>query len=107
MACSMPWSPTQAFPHPLANIQSTNADANMTNFVSYALVEMMTWQGLGDVINRFREKSLGLEPVSLMWAPGMASRLRIPYTYCWYVGNNTPKRGINILYADLTDVSTT
>ncbi|MCJ1438511.1 hypothetical protein MMC27_007901 [Xylographa pallens] len=80
---TMPWSPTQAFPHPLANIQSSNADVSMTNFISYALVEMMTWQGLGDVINRFREKSLGLEPVSLMWAPGMASRLRIPYTYCW------------------------
>jgi hypothetical protein len=55
----------------------------MTNFISYALVEMMTWQGLGDVINRFRERALGLEPVSLMWAPGMLSRLRIPYTYCW------------------------
>lgn len=55
-----------------------------TNFVSYALVEMMTWQGLGDIINRFREQTLGLEAVSLMWAPGMASRLRIPYTYCWY-----------------------
>ncbi|MCJ1396440.1 hypothetical protein MMC18_009330 [Xylographa bjoerkii] len=80
---TMPWSPTQAFPHPLANIQSSNADVSMTNFISYALVEMMTWQGLGDIINRFREKSLGLEPVSLMWAPGMASRLRIPYTYCW------------------------
>ena len=80
---TMPWSPTQAFPHPLANILSSNADANMTNFLSYALVDMMTWQGLGDVINRFREKSLGLEPVSVMWAPGMSSRLRIPYTYCW------------------------
>ncbi|KAI9817207.1 MAG: hypothetical protein M1827_001320 [Pycnora praestabilis] len=80
---TMPWSPTQAFPHPLANIQSTNADANMSNFVSYALVEMMTWQGLGDVVNRFREKNLGLEPISVMWAPGMASRLKIPYTYCW------------------------
>ena len=81
----MPWSPTQAFPHPLANVQSSNADTSMTNFISYALVELMTWQGLGDIINRFREKSLGLEPVSLVWAPGMASRLRIPYTYCWYV----------------------
>ncbi|KAL6713865.1 hypothetical protein ACLMJK_008359 [Lecanora helva] len=80
---TMPWSPTQAFPHPLANVQSSNAESSITNFVSYALVEMMTWQGLGDVINRFREKSLNLEPVSLMWAPGMASRLRIPYTYCW------------------------
>jgi hypothetical protein len=82
---SMPWSPTQSFPHPLANIQSSNADVNMTNFISYALVEMMTWQGLGDVINRFREKALGLDPISLIWAPGMLSRLRIPYTYCWYV----------------------
>lgn len=80
---TMPWSPTQAFPHPLASITSSNADTTMTNFISYALVDMMTWQGLGDVINRFREKSLGLEPVSIMWAPGMISRLRIPYTYCW------------------------
>ncbi|KAI9853084.1 MAG: hypothetical protein M1838_001585 [Thelocarpon superellum] len=80
---TMPWSPTQAFPHPLANIQSSNADSSLTNFVSYALVEMLTWQGLGDVINRFRESSLKLEPVSQVWAPGMASRLRIPYTYCW------------------------
>ena len=47
------------------------------------MVEMMTWQGLGDLINRFREGTLGLEEVSLMWAPGMAARLRIPYTYCW------------------------
>jgi len=79
----MPWSPTQSFPHPLANIQSSNADVNMTNFISYALVEMMTWQGLGDVINRFRERALGLDPISLIWAPGMLTRLRVPYTYCW------------------------
>lgn len=57
----------------------------MTNFISYALVEMMTWQGLGDVINRFRERALGLDPISLIWAPGVLSRLRIPYTYCWCV----------------------
>lgn len=82
---TMPWSPTQAFPHPLANITSSNADARVTNIISYSLVEMMTWQGLGDVINRFREKSLGLEPISIMWAPGMIPRLQIPYTYCWYV----------------------
>lgn len=79
----MPWSPTQSFPHPLANIQSSNADVNMTNFISYCLVEMMTWQGLGDVINRFRERALGLDAISLIWAPGMLTRLRVPYTYCW------------------------
>ncbi|KIV84457.1 hypothetical protein PV11_00233 [Exophiala sideris] len=80
---TMPWSPTQSFPHPLANIVSSNTDANMANFVTYALVDMLTWQGLGDVINRFRERSLNLEPISIMWAPGMVSRLRIPWTYCW------------------------
>ena len=79
----MPYSPTQAFPHPLANIQSSNADTNMTNYLSYTMVEAMTWQGLGDVINRFRANSLGLEPISLMWAPGMLARLRVPYTYCF------------------------
>ena len=79
----MPWSPTQAFPHPLANIEFSNTETGMTNFISYALVEMLTWQGLGDIINKFREKSLGLEPVSVMWAPGILPRLRIPYTYCW------------------------
>ena len=80
---TMPWSPTQAFPHPLANIQKSSAEVSMTNFLSYVLVELMTWQGLGDVINRFREKYLGLEPLSMMWAPALASRLRIPFTYCW------------------------
>lgn len=80
---TMPWSPTRAFPHPLANIESTNTDTVMTNYISYAMVEMMTWQGLGDVINRFRTKILDLEPLSLIWAPGILSRLRIPTTYCW------------------------
>ena len=80
---TMPYSPTQAFPHPLANVQSSNADANLTNYMTYALIDMLTWQGLGDVINRFRQKSLGLEPMSLMWAPGMLQRLQVPHTYCW------------------------
>ncbi|KAK4165787.1 sterol 3-beta-glucosyltransferase [Cladorrhinum sp. PSN259] len=80
---TMPWTPTRAFPHPLADIISTNADDVMTNYVSYALVEMMTWQGLGDVINRFRTDVLDLESMSLLWAPGILSRMRIPTTYCW------------------------
>lgn len=83
----MPWSPTRAFPHPLANIQSSNVDDVLTNNLSYTLVEMMTWQGLGDIINRFREKVLDLPALSLIWAPGLLNRLKIPYTYCWFVLN--------------------
>ena len=81
----MPWSPTRAFPHPLADIQSSNADDVLTSYMSYTLVEMMTWQGLGDVINRFREKALDLSPLSMIWAPGLLARLKIPWTYCWLV----------------------
>ncbi|KAL9598699.1 MAG: hypothetical protein Q9179_003825 [Wetmoreana sp. 5 TL-2023] len=38
---TFPYSPTQQFPHPLANIKHSNIDANYTNFMSYPLVEMM------------------------------------------------------------------
>lgn len=80
---TMPFSPTQAFPHPLANIQSSNADPLLSNYISYAMIEVLTWQGLGDIINRFREKCLALEPISSIWAPGMLQRLKVPHTYCW------------------------
>ena len=41
MMFTFPYSPTQQFPHPLANIKKTNIDTNYTNFMSYPLVEMM------------------------------------------------------------------
>jgi UDP:flavonoid glycosyltransferase YjiC (YdhE family) len=80
---TMPYSPTQAFPHPLGNIQSSNADPQLTNYLSYAMIELLSWQGLSDIINRFRVKCLGLDPVSSIWGPGMLQRLKIPHTYCW------------------------
>jgi hypothetical protein len=42
---TMPWSPTQAFPHPLANVKKGNVDLAYANYISYPLVDMMTWQG--------------------------------------------------------------
>jgi hypothetical protein len=42
---TMPWTATRAFPHPLANVQLTDTDPKTTNFLSYGLVDMMTWQG--------------------------------------------------------------
>lgn len=82
---TFPYSPTQQFPHPLANIKpgKSNVDTSYVNFMSYPLVEMMTWQGLGDIVNKFRQKVLGLEPVSSLWAPGALYRMKVPYTYMW------------------------
>lgn len=80
---TMPWSPTQAFPHPLASIHSTSADPSVANFMSYPLVSMLTVQGLGGIINDFREHVLGMDAVSIIWAPYLISTSRIPFTYCW------------------------
>lgn len=43
----------------------------------------MAWQGLGDIINDFRKKTLGLSSLSLRSGPGIVERLRIPWTYAW------------------------
>ncbi|KAH4020808.1 hypothetical protein HBI38_172410 [Parastagonospora nodorum] len=83
MMFTFPYTPTVHFPHPLANIKTSNVEATYSNFMSYPLVEMMTWQGLGDLINRFRSKILRLEEVSTLWAPGQLYRLKVPYTYMW------------------------
>lgn len=75
----MPWSATQAFTHPLANIKASTADPDLVNYVSYALVEILLWQGVGSVQNRFREKILGLEPIRL------ASGSRLPLSTANFV----------------------
>ncbi|MCJ1313310.1 hypothetical protein MMC25_006987 [Agyrium rufum] len=80
---TMPWSATHDFPHPIANIKSTNASGSVTNEMSYTLVELMTWQGLGDLINKFRTETLNLGELSAAAATTMLHRLKIPYTYCW------------------------
>ncbi|PWW75741.1 Glycosyltransferase Family 1 protein, partial [Tuber magnatum] len=80
---AFPYSPTQTMPHPLAMIQSSNLGKDYTNAISYPMIDMMSWQGLGDLVNKFRQKTLGLEPVGTLWAPGMISRLKVPFTYMW------------------------
>jgi hypothetical protein len=79
----MPWTPSLSFPHPLANIQPTTASPQTSNLLSFHLVELLTWQGLGDIINAFRVQTLGLEPLSSLFAPGITRRLKIPFTYAW------------------------
>ena len=79
----MPWSPTKSFSHPLANMIASDANPHTSNYLSYALVENMTWQGLGGTINSFRVSKLGLPEIDPTFAPGMLSRLRIPHTYAW------------------------
>ncbi|KAI9371602.1 UDP-Glycosyltransferase/glycogen phosphorylase [Aspergillus egyptiacus] len=79
---TMPWSSTKAFPHPLANLNSNDTDQGLKNFASYGLVNWLTWQGVGDVINKWR-RELDLDEVAMFEGPHLPEILRIPYTYCW------------------------
>lgn len=79
---TMPWTATKNFPHPLANIKDNKAEPSMVNRLSYAMVEWMTWQGLADVVNGWRE-TLDLEPVPTTEGPFLAYTQNIPTTYCW------------------------
>ncbi|TDL28120.1 glycosyltransferase family 1 protein [Rickenella mellea] len=82
LSFTMPWCPTTSFPHPLVNIKQSNAKRGLTNYLSYSLVDLLTWQGMGDIVDRFRTRTLGLAPLSLRSGPGVVDRLKIPWTYC-------------------------
>jgi hypothetical protein len=92
----MPWSPTREFPQPIANIISTKSSASMSNEMTYTIVDMMTWEGLGDITNKFRKETLGLTPISQAAATDMLFRLRVPYTYCWYNPHDSPAQTLLI-----------
>ncbi|KAH8893855.1 UDP-Glycosyltransferase/glycogen phosphorylase [Thozetella sp. PMI_491] len=79
---TMPWSPTASFPHPLANIKNARSDRSLANQLSYLIVDWLTWQGLGDVINKWR-KSIELDEVAMFDGPILAQTLKVPFTYCW------------------------
>ncbi|KAH7134914.1 sterol glucosyltransferase [Dendryphion nanum] len=79
---TMPWSSTRAFPHPLANFKVGVIDPQLINYASYGVVELLTWQGLGDIINKWRN-TIDLEPIPTSVGPVLAEMLEIPFTYCW------------------------
>ncbi|KDN42535.1 hypothetical protein RSAG8_06678, partial [Rhizoctonia solani AG-8 WAC10335] len=82
MSFTMPWSPTTAFPHPLVNVRTSQAEPRMTNYLTYGLADAMTWQGLGHTINKFRRKRLGLPSLSVISGAGIIDRCGVPWTYC-------------------------
>jgi sterol 3beta-glucosyltransferase len=42
---TMPWSPTKTFHHPLAAMEYGDVDKSTANYLSFAIMELMTWQG--------------------------------------------------------------
>ncbi|KAJ9419244.1 hypothetical protein FOXG_16341 [Fusarium oxysporum f. sp. lycopersici 4287] len=84
MVFTMPWSPTERFSHPLASMTYRGStDGAVANYLSYIVMELLTWQGLGDLINRFRTRILCLDSISPLWGYQLLTRLRVPYSYLW------------------------
>lgn len=83
MVFTMPWSPTKSFHHPLAAMDYGDVDRSIANVFSFAMMELLTWQGLGDLLNKFRTKTLKLDPISPMWGFQLLPRLQVPYSYLW------------------------
>ncbi|XPS77336.1 hypothetical protein M3J09_009362 [Ascochyta lentis] len=82
MMFTMPWTSTRAFPHPLANLKNAEGKEGLANYISYGVVDWLTWQGLGDVVNQWRH-TLDLEEVAMFDGPSLATTLKVPFTYCW------------------------
>ncbi|CAG8039355.1 unnamed protein product [Penicillium nalgiovense] len=80
---TMPWSPTQYFPHPLAITHLQDCKPSIANFLSYVIVEILIWEGLGDLLNKFRKVCLSLDPLDTITASSLIHRLQIPCTYFW------------------------
>ncbi|KAF7718745.1 Sterol 3-beta-glucosyltransferase [Penicillium ucsense] len=83
---TMPWSPTQFLPHPLAITHPQECRRTIANYVSYAVVDLIIWEGLGDLVNRFRKTCLTLDPLDTITGSSVTHTLKIPYTYFWSQG---------------------
>ncbi|KAL9947145.1 hypothetical protein ACHAQF_000275 [Verticillium nonalfalfae] len=78
---TMPWTSTRAFPHPLANLKGKDEGPSAGKYLSYGIVEFMTWKGLGDIVNRWREDTLCLEPIATSEGCRLLESLAIPFAY--------------------------
>jgi len=80
---TMPWSPTGAFPHPFTHVTSAG-HAGLRNRLSFEAFDWLTWLGLADLVNDFREQSLGLEPIHLRdHGASVLHELAVPHAYLW------------------------
>ena len=80
---TMPWSPTRAFPHPFTHVVSAG-HPGLRNRLSHETFDLLTWLGLSDLVNEFRERTLGLERVHLReHGASLVHELTVPHAYLW------------------------
>ena len=80
---TMPWSPTRSFPHPFTRVIS-EVHSGLRNRLSYETFDLLTWLGTADLVNDFREHTLGLRQVPLgPHGASLVHELEVPHAYLW------------------------
>ncbi|XP_022149768.1 sterol 3-beta-glucosyltransferase UGT80A2-like isoform X2 [Momordica charantia] len=74
---TMPWTPTNEFPHPLSRIKQQAGYR-----LSYQIVDSLIWLGVRDIINDFRKKKLKIRPVTYL-SGSRFSESDVPHAYLW------------------------
>ncbi|XP_042513688.1 sterol 3-beta-glucosyltransferase UGT80A2-like [Macadamia integrifolia] len=74
---TMPWTPTNEFPHPLSRVKQ-----HAGYRLSYQIVDTLIWLGIRDMINEFRKKKLKLRPVTYL-SGAQGSTSDVPHGYIW------------------------
>ena len=82
MIFTMPWSATCAFPHPFARIDPSTHHP-VENFLSYGIVDLLVWAGIGDLVDTFRTGTLKLPPIALTDGAALLEDHEVPFTYLW------------------------
>jgi sterol 3beta-glucosyltransferase len=82
MIFTMPWGATTAFPHPFARIDP-GTHRPVENFLSYGIVDLLVWAGIGDLVDAFRTKTLNLPPIKLADGAALLDDHEVPFTYLW------------------------
>ncbi|KAI8014012.1 Sterol 3-beta-glucosyltransferase UGT80B1 [Camellia lanceoleosa] len=74
---TIPWTPTNEFPHPLIRVPQSAG-----YWLSYIVVDLLIWWGIRGFINDLRTKKLKLAPIAYFsWYHGSISYL--PTAYMW------------------------
>ncbi|XP_058769893.1 sterol 3-beta-glucosyltransferase UGT80B1 [Vicia villosa] len=74
---TMPWTPTYAFPHPLARVPR-----GAGYWLSYIVVDLLIWWGMRGIINDFRKRTLKLPPIAY-FSMYRGSISHLPTAYMW------------------------
>ncbi|KAK1262873.1 Sterol 3-beta-glucosyltransferase UGT80B1 [Acorus gramineus] len=74
---TMPWTPTDEFPHPLAHVPQSAGYR-----LSYLIVDLIIWWGIRGFINDFRKKKLKLSPIAY-FSTYHGSISHLPTGYMW------------------------